>query len=308
MSSQPLRPQTSTVNRRLSHPLVPAETPAAAPRRIGRRAALGMLAAAGLGVAGWKLWPRTPAAPAPIFVEAATTSSSAAVAPAPAASILDRCIAELEAAEKKLAGVNDMTAVFLKQEQLDGTLGELNRMELKVRKEPLAAYMKWQSQPAGREVLWVKDANDGMMLVQPGGLGALLVKTIKVDPLGDLALSSSRRPITEIGIWHMTSELLKHARAAKESKGLEATLDEVEAEGAKVRRYTFKGQLEQTKGRLVMFFDKDLAVPLGHQVFEHTDEGEQMVESYLYVGLKLDVGLKDMDFSTANPAYKYGGK
>ena len=47
-----------------------------------------------------------------------------------------------------------MTAVFQKQERIDGALQPVNVMELKVRHRPLSVYMKWQQPDAGQEVIW----------------------------------------------------------------------------------------------------------------------------------------------------------
>ena len=78
----------------------------------------------------------------------------------------------LEHAEAELAIHDDMTATFHRQERIDGVLMEPNVMELKVRNEPFSVFSRWATPHAGREIVWRPDANDGMIVVYPGGTEA----------------------------------------------------------------------------------------------------------------------------------------
>lgn len=248
---------------------------------------------------------------------ASTLMQEAAVAtPAAAAeqSPIEFCVETLTTADQLLAGIPDMQAVFLKQERLEGVLGELNRVELKVRHEPLSAYMKWQTKPAGREVLWQANANDGMLLVQAGGWQKMLLPVLKIDPNGDQAMAASRYPISQIGIWNMTARLLKSATAGLKDDELETKVDEVLAQGDRLcHRFTLTHPEKTASAayhKLVIYVDQELKVPVGCELYDWpTAEGKPvLLESYLYIGLKLDVGLTDKDFDQANPAYEFVAK
>src|SRR5262249_36277539 len=122
------------------------------------------------------------------------------------------CILLLEEAERRLAGVSDFSAKFYKRERVNGELGDLNIMDLKVRRAPLSVYMKWNEPYAGREIIWQEGANEGQILVHAGGWQRKIVPLLRLDPLGERAMEYNRRPVTQIGIWNFNRRLLDNLR------------------------------------------------------------------------------------------------
>ncbi len=106
----------------------------------------------------------------------------------------------LEKGCRYLETVPDYTATFSKQEFVGGTLSDNQVINLKCRHQPFSVYMKWLVGDKGQELLYVDGQNEEKMLVKMGGLKGRLVPTLKLDPLGSLAMQESRYPITKAGI------------------------------------------------------------------------------------------------------------
>jgi hypothetical protein len=113
--------------------------------------------------------------------------------------------------------VRDYTAVFIKQERVDGVLAEEQQAFLKIRQPqgegdarvPFAAYMRFLQPPsvAGREVIYVAGENDGRLVAHEGGL--LGLATVWLEPTSPLAMRGNRYPITEIGIETMIRRMIE---------------------------------------------------------------------------------------------------
>ena len=56
-----------------------------------------------------------------------------------------------------------------------------------------------------------------------------------------------------------------------------------------------------------VFIDDELNVPVRYVAYDWPRGGQEpeLQEEYTYINIKLNVGLKDIDFSPENPAYKY---
>jgi hypothetical protein len=56
-----------------------------------------------------------------------------------------------------------------------------------------------------------------------------------------------------------------------------------------------------------VFVDKELNLPIRYSSYDWAKSGEkpQLIESYMYSNLKINVGLTDADFDYKNPAYNY---
>ena len=62
--------------------------------------------------------------------------------------------------------------------------------------------------------------------------------------------------------------------------------------------------------RLKCFIDKELNIPVRYAAYDWpAAPGEEppLMEEYVYVNVKLNVGLSDEDFDPANQAYKFPG-
>lgn len=229
---------------------------------------------------------------------------------------LRRCRELLSAAERKLDSAPTMTAVFQKQERIDGDMKPMNVMDLKVRREPLGIYMKWQTPDAGQELIWRHGAFDGKIVVCPAGWRRKVMPMVKIDPNGDMAMAVSRRPVTNIGIWNFAKRL-------NETIASDVVLDPDQkismTGGDKVGenecyRFTFENPKRTDRAvfqKMVILVDRKLEVPVAFELYSWTAGDApkgQLEESYLFRDLTLDVPLSETDFDHQNPAYSFTAK
>jgi len=110
-------------------------------------------------------------------------------------------------ARSAAADVNAYTALFEKQQCVDGRLRPLETVELALREDPFSVRMKWISRvDRGRDVLYVEGENNDRLRVYTGNLPVPAV--LDLDPEGALALEGSRYPITRMGLRTLARGLL----------------------------------------------------------------------------------------------------
>lgn len=233
-----------------------------------------------------------------LWLAAVGLVSGAAVAPAD----LEEVFRE---SERVLAGVDSYTAVFHKQEQVNGKLLAAERVAFKFKK-PFQVYMKWVAQPhKGRETLYVEGANENRIKAHEGGL--LSVVTVNLDPKGAKAMKGNRHPITDSGLGKLVDTLATNVRLGRARGELEVrVLGEETVYGRKTVRW--EGVFPKAKSevyychRAVVDLDAELKVPIRVQIF---DAADQLIELYGYEKLQLNAGLTEADFDATNPAYGF---
>ncbi len=218
--------------------------------------------------------------------------------------------------------IRDYVCVLVKHERVDGQLLEPQRIALKVRHErmeedrlvtPFSVYMHYKSPERfkGREVLYVAGQNDGKLVARKGGTFLPYI-TAALDPACNMAMNGNRYPITEVGIEKLILKLreigqedLKHGECSvsyhREVKLADRPCISIEVLHP-VRREHFRFH------RAEIFVDEELHVPVRYAGYDWPEsEGGQapLMEAYSYVDMKLNVGLTDEDFQTANPQYRF---
>ncbi|MBS0209642.1 MAG: DUF1571 domain-containing protein [Planctomycetes bacterium] len=225
---------------------------------------------------------------------------------------LQRCLAQLQQAERQLAAHPTATATYRKRERLAGQLEEQNVMFMKVRREPMAVYMRWQEPDEGREAIWQQNVNDGLILVHPGGWKRKFVPLVKVDPHGPRAAEGSKRPINTSGPWAFNRRLLDFVNDQLQSgSGSKVTLNEnVSMAGVACDRYSFE-HAEPIAGqdfhRAEIYIDRQRALPVALEVygFAKGAGSPPLDEACAFENLQLGAPLGDEDFSVSNPRYEY---
>jgi len=229
----------------------------------------------------------------------------AGAARTPTMSALEAFAQRLQRACQAYEKVNDYTATLHVQERFDDRLNPPARGLLKFRK-PFSVYLKWESGPnAGVQVLYVRGAHEGRVLVRPAGL--LGLKTFRLVPTGSLAMRGNRHPVTETGIGSMIQVLeTNRRRAVAEGRAQVVCLPtSPDAEPPGVRfELTVTGR--ETPGyycrRAVVTFDEKTGLLIAAQAY---DWNNRLIEDYRFLDLRTNVGLTDRDFDPANPAYKF---
>ena len=218
------------------------------------------------------------------------------------------------------ANVIDYTALMVKRERVNGTLGDVEYMRIKVRNErqterglvPLSIYMNFVKPKAvkGREVIWVHGRNDNKLAAHETGMVGF--KTFHLDPDGFLAMRGNRYPIYEAGVENLVVRLIEKATRDRAAGDCEVRY----LEGAKInkrpctmievvhdeRRTPFEFHKAQ------VFIDDELNIPVRYVAYDwpSTPGGKPiLMEEYTYVDVVLNVGLTDRDFDITNPEYSY---
>ena len=210
-------------------------------------------------------------------------------------------------AGRTAAALLDYSATFVKKERVDGELIE-SRMALKLRHNPKSVYLKFIAPSEGREVIYVEGRNGGNMLVHETGLASLM-GTISVDPTGSLALRESRRPVTDVGMANMAEKLVRQwvvetelpAPAVKyfpSAKLAGKPCQAIEVTHSRAHRKILAP-------RVRLFVDTATGLPVRVQKFAVSAGQPQVIEDYSYLDVRTNLGLGDIDFDVANPAYDF---
>jgi outer membrane lipoprotein-sorting protein len=207
--------------------------------------------------------------------------------------------------EKSYAEIESYSAIFHKQERVDGKLREEEMISLKFKK-PFKVYMKWIKAPhKGREALYAAGWNKNQVRVHEAGILGLV--TVNLDPNGHQAMQGNRHAITDTGLGNLVKVLRENV-----SKGLEAGELEFKEHGKDMvyGRKSQKIELVLPKARAKYYYchravihvDLETTVPIKVQIFDGND---LLIENYGFENLNLKAGLTDADFDPGHPAYKF---
>lgn len=208
-------------------------------------------------------------------------------------------------AEETNDKLDSYTAIFHKQERVNGKLLEEETIFLKFKK-PFQVYMKWIKDPyKGREVLYVEGWNQGQIMAHEGGITGIV--TLNLNPRGSMAMKGNRHPVTDTGIGHLIKIISENIRRRMKAGGFKLLEDgEETVYGRKTRKVEVVFERDRTKGyygyRVVINLDEEKKVPIKIQIY---DWGDQLVESYGYENLNLNAGLTDADFDPKNPECRF---
>jgi hypothetical protein len=202
----------------------------------------------------------------------------------------------LREAQAILSRVDSYTAIFHKQERIDGTLLPEETIALKF-KRPRMIQMRWIAKPfAGREVTYVEGRNGNRIHVREAGLLGLL--PVDLDPTGSLAMKGNRHAVTEAGIESLVQRIADNLRRGRAAGEVE-TRDGGEETVYGRRTARLEGVFPVTARaryycrRAVLSFDLETRVPIRVEIY---DWDEALLELYGFEDLKLDAGLREADF------------
>lgn len=223
---------------------------------------------------------------------------------------LDPAIQVAQSSLKSISEVKDYQAFFNKRE-LVGNKMIVHSMLIKMRHDPFSVYLRFSGEEDGREVIYVDGQNDGELLVHETGITSL-VGTVSVNPTGSRALSESRYPITRIGMKNLVGSVLEQWKSDRQFDDVElkyfpkAKLGQVECKVIQTSHPTPRNGAQFQMTRLFIDRESNLPVRIEQYAFPSQPGGKPMlVEEYTYSGIRTDIGLKDIDFDTRNPAYGY---
>jgi hypothetical protein len=276
--------------------------------RLGLRPFL-LVGLAAVGLAVCVCLPTGTAVPAvvadlPVLVAQAPAGPGAAPAPAQGGS-LDEPLRLATEAARAYQQVRDYTCTLVKQERIKGRMQEQNVIQLKFRQQPFSVYMRWLAPKAfaGQEVCYVHGRNNNMMRVRSSGvLGGF--GFMSIAPNDPRALEHSRHIITETGFGNLITQLYQEWTRARQAGKAQVRLAEFQYDQKACTRveivyperapqvYCYRG---------VTYFDKQTHLPIRVEFYDWPQPGGppegELLESFSYAGLQLNVGLPDAVFN-----------
>ena len=219
--------------------------------------------------------------------------------------------------------IADYSAIVIKRERVNGTLGEHEFMFTKVRnrkvengivKVPFSVYMTFLK-PAtvkGREVLYVEGANGGNIVAHEGGMKGRFLPTMNLDPHGMIAMQGQRYPITDFGFENLVVKLIEKGERDRKQGECKVDFHTGATVGGRactvlvvshpVPRPYFDFHVAE------IFIDDELNIPIRYAAYEWpAQEGgeKQLLEEYTYRDIKINLGLTNADFDSGNKAYNF---
>jgi hypothetical protein len=232
-------------------------------------------------------------------------SESPPPAAAAPANPMDAPLRLLAEARQTYQGVRDYSCLLVKRERMRGQLQPENLVVMKVRTRPFSVYLRWlrPNGIAGQEACYVTGRNEGMMRVHSRGLLGV-AGFVSIDPNDPRALENSRHTITEAGIGNLIDRYTE--RWEKESRLNKTETHIAEYEYNKRRCLRVETIHPDNSGRQfafyrsLVYFDKENHLPIRVENYDWPRQGGdpngELVESYSYADLKLNVNLGDAVF------------
>ncbi len=284
----------------------------------------------GLGITGIAISGRTgqikadePATRLAAKVEAATTASvpkpgkppEQLAEPAENSSVkgsnLQQARQMIAIANDRMSRVSDYSCTFIKQERIGKKLLPPQTILMKGRTNPHSIYFSFQTVHKGREAIYYPARFANKLVAHEGGWAGYLAGTMQLDPLGRLAMSDNRHPVSEAGINKLVARVYdswhNHLQPEHDitiEHGV--SLANRSATMVQTRHETRSPQFQYHMVQI--YFDDQLGLPvrfMGYDWPVRPGAQAELLEDYQFVNLRVNTGLTNMDFDPANPAYAY---
>jgi hypothetical protein len=209
--------------------------------------------------------------------------------------------------------VSDYTCTFYKRVRIDGELTPQFVMLMKARTTPKSIYFKFVNPYKGREAIYVEGRNSGRILAHDIGVTKLLAGTMELDPASARAMEENRHPITDAGIGPLIDTVALRWAAELHRDGTLVTFDPDMMIGTRPCLMIESVHPRRQHGFLFhkvrLFIDSELNLPIRFEAYDWPKDHQstaELVEEYSYINLRLNVGLGEPDFDTANRQYSFG--
>jgi len=202
-----------------------------------------------------------------------------------------------KAMERYEKEIKDYTGVLVKQEVVGKKLLKAQTIKFKFKEEPFSVFMYIKKNAmSANKVLYVEGANDGKMVVHPTGLFRW-IKSVKREPDCAAAMKENLYPCTMFGFKRMMEKAM-----AEYEKGVKAGditiryLGRTDVDGRRCvagERLFAKGKGYET-GKMIVQIDVETLLPMDVRSFDWDDK---LISRYSFSDIKINVGLKDSDFT-----------
>jgi len=224
---------------------------------------------------------------------------------APSAAQMDEPLKLIAAAKKVYDGqVKDYSCLFIKKERINGRLQDDNVISMQVRKKPFSVYMLWFAprESKGQEACYVEGKNGGQMRIHATGLRGA-VGFVGIDPNDPRVQKNSRHSITEAGIGHLIELYGQRWQQEKEMGRTVVHIADYDYAKRKCVRVEMLHPYDNRYPfyRSVVYFDKVTTLPIRVENYDWPRQGGtpggDLLESYSYVQMRLNIGLGDDVFN-----------
>ena len=202
--------------------------------------------------------------------------------------------------------VGSYTSILVLRERVDGKLGDLTYIHLKVRRDPKSLYMYFLKPDSvkRRELLFVDGKHEGKIAYREGGRGCFR-GPYRISPSGALGMRGHRHPWTQLDV---ASNLAKATNLLADSPNSRVVWKDGRINGrlCAVAFVNFARQDNSAVQQLRLFCDNELKLPIRFATLGWPKEpgGEPLLlEEYTYLDLDLQPEFTDLDFDQENPAY-----
>ena len=224
---------------------------------------------------------------------------------------LRRPIEMAQAALAKVDALTDYEGTLTKRELIGNTLST-QMMQIRVRQQPFAVYLKYAAPHEGREVLYDTSQDPAKLLVHEGTGIKSLAGTLAFPINDPQVLAEARHPVSDLGLRKLVQLMIEQWEAETKYGEIDvkyhpdAKMGRIECEVLVAIHPRPRRQFKYHQSRL--FIEKVSGLPLRVQNFGFPQQAgvePPLVEDYAYTGLKTNVGLKPLDFSRANQNYRF---
>lgn len=209
----------------------------------------------------------------------------------------------------------DYTAVLSRRERVGEQEMPPSSMEVKIRNprndQAFSIYVKFikPENTKGREVIWVDGQNDNKIIAHEAGLLGLL-KVVQ-PPDSFIAMVGNRYPVTETGLLRLMRKLTQYGLRDRKHGDCSVEIIEnitvAEVNCTRLRIVHPEKQEPFTFHIAEIDIDMERMIPIRLATWDWplAEQGPPLIEEYTYHNIKLNPGLKDLDFDPENPAYNY---
>lgn len=211
----------------------------------------------------------------------------------------------LQGAEAAYCGVTNYTAIFHKQQRVDGKLLREETILMKF-KRPASLHLRWIAAPfKGCEVLYVEGWNGNRARVHRGGL--LRFVTWNIPPTHPRLMEGNLRPLTDTGLGYLVTAVAANIRKAGQAGELAFfERGEETVYGRRTLAVEAVFPKDKAKGydayRMVINQDRESKLLVRIRAYDWDD---LLFENYGYENIDLEVRLTDADFDPKNPACRF---
>ena len=209
----------------------------------------------------------------------------------------------------------DYTAVLSRRERVGEQEMPPSSMEVKIRNprndQAFSIYVKFikPENTKGREVIWVDGQNDNKIVAHEAGLLGLL-KVVQ-PPDSFIAMVGNRYPVTETGLLRLMRKLTQYGLRDRKHGDCGVEIIEnitvAEVNCTRLRIVHPEKQEPFTFHIAEIDIDMERMIPIRLATWDWplAEQEPPLIEEYTYHNIKLNPGLKDLDFDPENPAYNY---